>query len=341
MATKQDPPAQQDTLAGLLTAAMSAVSGIGAALGTASGALNHAARDQPVMLAIGLALVIAAVLLSVFTLQGIWPDSLSSTLRKYVLIVSPAVLALGIAVCIGTLLWVVSHPPQQLAISGGVVVTANAETLNVTIKGGGFSTSDRVHVRVQASGASTPWMYESTIGVDPTGAVDDPITLALPHGTYRHVQVFAWVGEPADKSATKCEDFGNRASCADFEVKPEFGHPQLVASWAGTGSGQTVTATIAATSLGQDQAVAVMVIGTPKPPPAAPPPRDPILYTTLLRPDEQGSVKTAISIPVGTGYQNVCVLAQLTAGTSWPIAADTKCPPELTPELVWAVLITP
>src|SRR5262249_8804471 len=113
---------------------------------------------------------------------------------------------------LGTLVFSLTHPPPHLAIHGGVNSAPNGETLNVTIKGGGFTSSDRVHVRVGARGASTP-LYQATVGVDPTGAVDDPITLSLPGGTYRHVQVLAWAGDAVEQSGTLCTDQGSRASC--------------------------------------------------------------------------------------------------------------------------------
>src|SRR5690349_15750208 len=137
------------------------------------------------------------------------------------------------AISLGTLLVTVTYPPQRLTINGGLVLTASGETLNVTVKGGGLASSDHVQVQVQASGATTRsanWTYQATIGADPNGTVDDPINLTLPHGTYRDVKVFAWIGEAAGK-LDKCSDLGQRATCVDFVINPGPPFPQLVASW--------------------------------------------------------------------------------------------------------------
>ena len=333
---QKDPVSPQDAFATSLTAATALLTAVGTAIGSATGVLNRTARDHPAALAAGYVIVFVAILMSVLPLEGVWPAYLNSRFRKFILFLTPIAFVVGIGVCSGTVLWTVGHPPQQLTLSGSVGFTATGETLDMSVKGGGFSSSDLVHISVAASGATRTWMYKGTVGVDPNGSVDDPIKLTLPHTTYTQVSVKAWVGTDSNEPAPNCPKVGARESCLNFDIQPAAPHPQIVAIYT-PGPNQAVKIDVSAVEVGDSQSVALMVRGDP-----ATRTVDPVIYSTVLRADAEGTVKASLSVPVGSAYHDVCVLSVISATAGpFPLKAETPCPPPDSPDVVWALIVLP
>lgn len=334
---QKDPVSPQDAFATALAASTALITAVGTAVGSATGVLNRTARDHPAALAAGYVIVFVAILMSVLPIEGVWPAYLNSRFRKFVLFVTPIAFVAGIAICSGTVLWTVGHPPQQLTLSGSVGYSATGETLDMGIKGGGFSSSDYVHVLVDASGATRDWKYQGTVGVDPNGSVDHPIKLTLPHTTYTQVSIKAWVGGADSKEpSADCPQVGMRESCLTFNLKPAAPRPQIVAVYT-PGPNQAVKIDVSATEVGDGQSVALIVRGDPSTRTG-----DPVIYSTILRADAEGTVKVTISVPVGSGYRDICVLSTvaLTAGP-FPLNAETPCPPSDSTDVVWALIALP
>lgn len=240
--------------------------------------------------------------------------------------VSVVGLGLGFVVAVGT-----TNDIEQPAVT--LEVSAVGLTAVGTAKVGNLSSEDRLTVYIDGltrdddgklTAQRSSNLYQACVGPDSDGTVSNEANVVIPPGRYDAVGLKAYVAaKPQDCGAypigKKPGTDGTGCAIVRLDV-PRPVHPQLTASWEGSGrNAESLKLTLAAvdTSVGSDgNFVALRVVGVGKSGSLR------TLYRTVVAVPGTGAVSRKIRLPVPTGIATVC------AGAAMVAAEGPTCLPD-------------
>lgn len=324
-----DPPG----LPAVAAAAAALVSGIG--LLTLTGALGRVQRNNGQAFAIAIALVVIGA--AVWVAGAMISErarkanvlGFSIGMREGVkaigLLFSLIGLVVGFYVAIGT-----ADDTEQPAVA--LRVSDDGGSVTGTARAANLSSEDRLNVYVDGlvsrkGGAyKGSNLYQAFVGPNADGEASNDVHVRLPPGRFDAVGIRAFTArnpEGCGRYPLKRAQAGEEGTgCVIIRLPPRPSHPQLAASWEGTGrSGGSLKLTLEAAdvrAVPKDNLVLLRVLGMMQD-------RTPVsLYRSLIVVPSTGAVKREVRVPVESGMRTVCAEGLFIAGHDIPPRA--KCP---------------
>jgi hypothetical protein len=184
--------------------------------------------------------------------------------------------------------------------------------VTVSVHGTGLRASDHLVVEVEQLVRTTDdrgtleWkpgqqLYGASLGPDGSGDVAQTVDVPLPAGDFDDVGAKVWVGaEPRD-----CSRAGTSTGCVRVHVPRPQERPQLAVDWETFVRAPRVLIRLKARNLPQrpSRSMALRVYGLVPAQPAR------VLAEWELAPDADGSFDRRLSVVVGHAYSDVCIVA--------------------------------
>jgi hypothetical protein len=216
------------------------------------------------------------------------------------------------------------------------VTPRSGSAVTVSVRGSGLRSSDHLVVEVeQLVRGLDPlerltWqpgepLYGASLGPDESGDVEHTVTLTLPAGDFDDLGARAWVGD----EPKPCYGGGNTTGCVRVHIPRPQERPQLTTTWETYVKAPRLAIRLKARNLARRPSLTMTlrvygVAGAERRP----------LAEWLLAPDAAGTFDRRLSVVIGRGFTDVCVVASL--ATSAP-----ACPAAPADGTVWAMLAVP
>ena len=308
-----------------LLAALPALGALLTALAITGDLVGRMARNHPGATFAAFGCAALAVFLGAVAAFGLREGS---TEERRVLYLGLAILGAGLVCTVyaGVRTW--GDRPQP-----SITVTPRRGTVAISVRGIGLRSTDHLVVEVEqllrAGGGgwrSGQPLYGASLGPDGDGDVEEKVELALPAGDFDDLGARAWVGEePKD-----CYTRGNTTGCVRVHIPRLQERPQLAVVWETFVRTPRLGITLKARNLQPRPArsMTLRVYGLT----TGLPPRN--LAEWSLAPDANGVFERRLSVVVGRGYGDVCVVASISS-------REPACPPRVEDGTVWTRLAVP
>src|SRR5947207_5727428 len=201
--------------------------------------------------------------------------------------------------------------------------------VTVSVQASGLRSTDHLVVQVEqlaSSGRPGQELYGASLGPDPSGNVDQTTDVPLPAGDFDDIGAKAWVGdEPND-----CYRKGNSTGCVRVHVSRPQERPQLAVDWETFVRAPRILIRLKAHNLPQrpSRSMTLRVYGLVTGQPAR------VLAEWSLAPDAEGVFDRHLSVVVGHGFADVCIVASITT-------REPSCPAPVEDGTVWTQLAVP
>lgn len=207
----------------------------------------------------------------------------------------------------------------------------------VSVRGSGLRASDHIVIeveqllRVTDSRGRYSWkpgkpLYGASLGPDSSGDVEQTVDLRLPAGDFDDLGGRAWVGDEPEPCYTR----GNTTGCVRVHIPRPQERPQLAVDWETFVRAPRLLVRLKARNLPQRPArwIVLRVYGI-----AADGSRRSLAEWSLA-PDADGLFDRRLSVVVGRGFSDVCVVASSST-------REPRCSPPLDDGTVWTQLAVP
>jgi len=316
--------------AGLLLAALPAMGALLTALAITGDIVGRMARNHPLASLGAFGCAAVAVFLGAIAAYGLHEGSIH---ERRVLQLGLVVLGVGLflAVYAGVATWGDRTEPSI------TVTPRSGSVVAVSVSGSGLRSSDHLVVEVEqllrgAGGRDqATWkrgqpLYGASLGPNGAGQIEHTVNLTLPAGDFDDLGARAWVGnEPKP-----CYGRGNTTGCVRVHIPRPQERPQLSIAWETFVRAPRLLVRLKARNLAQRPALTMtlrvfgIVAGQPRRP----------LAEWSLAPDADGKFDRRLSVVVGHGFSDVCVVASLST-------RKPDCPATAENGTVWAQLAVP
>ena len=218
-----------------------------------------------------------------------------------------------------------------------VTLTPRRGSVLISVRGSGLRSSDHLVVEVEQllrapdEDGRLTWrpgqpLYGASLGPDGAGNAAQAVDVPLPAGDFDDIGARVWVGrEPKDCYADR-----NTTSCVRVHVPRPTERPQLAVDWETFVRAPRVLIRLKARNLPQrpSRSMALRVYGLATGQPAR------VLAEWSLAPDVDGVFDRRLSVVVGHGFSDVCIVASTTSRAP-------ACPAPVDEGTVWTQLAVP
>ncbi len=210
------------------------------------------------------------------------------------------------------------------------VTPKRGSVVGISVHGTGLRSSDHLVVEVEQLLRATDdrgqltWkpgqpLYGASLGPDSSGNVAETVDVPLPAGDFDDVGARVWVGdEPKD-----CYTDGNTTGCVRVHIPRPQERPQLAVDWE-----TFVRAPRVLIRLKASRSMTLRVYGIMSGRPTR------VLAEWSLAPDAEGVFDRHLSVVVGHGFSDVCIVASITT-------REPSCPAPVEDGTVWTQLAVP
>jgi hypothetical protein len=209
--------------------------------------------------------------------------------------------------------------------------------VGISVRGTGLRSSDHLVVEVEQLVRATDeqgqltWkpgqpLYGASLGPDGSGNVSQTVDVPLPAGDFDDVGARVWVGaEPKD-----CYRDGNTTGCVRVHIPRPQERPQLAVDWETFVRAPRLQIRLKAHNLPQrpSRSMTLRVYGIVTGQPTR------VLAEWSLAPDAEGVFDRHLSVVVGHGFSDVCIVASITT-------REPSCPAPVEDGTVWTQLAVP
>jgi hypothetical protein len=217
------------------------------------------------------------------------------------------------------------------------VTPKNASTVAVSVHGTGLRSSDHIVVeveqllRVTNEDGGPDWqpgqpLYGASLGPSAKGEIDERVDVPVPPGDFDDLGARAWVGnEPLP-----CYGRENTTGCVRVHISRPPERPQLAVDWETFVRAPRLVVRLKARNLPQQplRTITLRVYGLIAGQPAR------TLAEWSLAPDVDGVFDRRLSVVVGRGYSDVCIVASTAR-------REPRCPAPAEAGTVWTMLAVP
>ena len=217
------------------------------------------------------------------------------------------------------------------------VTPKRGSVVGISVHGTGLRSSDHLVVEVEQLLRATDdrgqltWkpgqpLYGASLGPDSSGNVAETVDVPLPAGDFDDLGARVWVGdEPKD-----CYTDGNTTGCVRVHIPRPQERPQLAVDWETFVRAPRVLIRLKAHNLPQrpSRSMTLRVYGIMSGQPTR------VLAEWSLAPDAEGVFDRHLSVVVGHGFSDVCIVASITT-------REPSCPAPVEDGTVWTQLAVP